>query len=306
MLKQNKITGVNIEVFCQKWLDKYIIILYYGGMNPEILETIGLNKTQAKTYMTLVEKGELTPPEIAEFTGESRTNSYMVLDSLAELELIEKIEKGKKLSYRVNNPIAIEKLSEKKRQSVIEAETKVKQAMPTLLSYFYSFTERPGVRLFEGADGLKEIYRDILRTKKTLYLIRGFQNVEVLGKGFIEKFIAQRVKLGIKVIALTPKHTDANTDPDQDKEWLMERTWVDTSLYKEPVEINIYGSKIAIASFGGEVMGVIIDSPQMAKALKELFVLISLGASSHPDGVPASGPTEQKTPLPQGVSEKSL
>ena len=45
----------------------------------------------------------------------------------------------------------------------------VKQSMPQMLSYFYSFTEKPGIRLLQGEEGLKEIYQDTLRTKKDIF-----------------------------------------------------------------------------------------------------------------------------------------
>ena len=51
-------------------------------MTPDLLTEIGLNKTQAKLYLTLIESGALLPSELADKTEEKRTNSYMVLEQL--------------------------------------------------------------------------------------------------------------------------------------------------------------------------------------------------------------------------------
>lgn len=41
-------------------------------MTPDLLKTIGLTDSQAKTYLLLIEKGELSPPEVSKLSGESR------------------------------------------------------------------------------------------------------------------------------------------------------------------------------------------------------------------------------------------
>lgn len=246
-------------------------------MTPQLLEEIGLNNSQAKVYLCLIEMGALTPPQVADEAKENRTNAYMVLEQLEKLGLAEKVSHAKKLTYQATNPINLEKVSEKRRKEVMDAELRVKQAMPTMLSYYYNFTEKPGVRIYEGAEALKEIYQDILRTKQTLYLIGGnkLEVERVVGESYIKKFIAKRVQLGINVVAITPDTPSSNKDPNQDKEWLYHRTWIPKNLYDEAVEIDVYGNKVAFISFGEEVFGTIIDSPQIAQAMRKLIIITS-------------------------------
>ena len=49
-------------------------------MSPEttILRKAGLTESQAKGYLALIEHGALSPAELAEKTGENRTNGYMI------------------------------------------------------------------------------------------------------------------------------------------------------------------------------------------------------------------------------------
>lgn len=247
-------------------------------MDSEFLINLGLTEAQANAYIVLVENGKLTPPQLSKSTGENRTNAYMLLDKLVELDLAKKLEGTSKATYRPLNPSNLEELVKKSRQEALKREETVKQAMPELLSFFYTHSEQPGVRFFQGKNGILEMYDDILRTGKTLHLVRGATDKEVVGQAELEKFINKRVEKQIRVKALTPVHGDANREPEQDKQWLMERTWVNTDLYSEPVEIDIYGDKVAFMSFGNEAIGIIIESPQIAESMRKLFDLMLKGA----------------------------
>jgi sugar-specific transcriptional regulator TrmB len=244
-------------------------------MNPELLQHLGLSPSQAQTYLKLIEKGELTPPEVSKITGESRTNAYMILQRLEDLNLVEKVKAAKKLTYQPLNPIALERLAEEQRAETAQVENQVKHAMPQMLSYFYSFTEKPGIRLLQGLEGIKEIYKDTLRTKKDIYFLRTPSEVETLGSEYFSRYKQKRAQLGITTYAFTQETTQAQKYAADDKLNKMVRTWVSPEEYDAPVEINVYGDKVAFLAYGEEVMGVIVQSPAIAESMRQLLKLIS-------------------------------
>ena len=260
---------------CQMLIDNTYINCYNTTMNLDLLEQLGLNTAQAKAYLTLITKGAQTPPKLAERIEESRTNAYMVLERLEELGLVEQVPSKKQLTYQANNPIALEKLSQQKRQELTEVEQKVKTSMPALLSYFYTYSEKPGIRFFEGVDGVTSINNDILRTGQDIKIVRSPSASLTKTTGdpkARDKFIAKRVKLGIRAQAITP------TPPRQDgrdERQLYTRHFIGENRYSAPVEITIYGQKVALISYGEEVMGMIIDSPQIAEAFNQMFDIMS-------------------------------
>lgn len=245
-------------------------------MNPELLQQLGLTKSQATIYLKLIEKGELSPPMVAKLSGETRSNAYMILQKLEELGLVEKLEKTKKISYQPLNPIALERLAEEKRVSAAKVENQLKQAMPQVLSYFYSFTEKPGIRLLQGVEGLKEIYKDTLRTRQDIYFMRTpSADKELLGDEYFEQYKKKRAELGITTYAYTTDIPQARRAARaQDKANKMIRAWIKLEDYSAPVEINAYGDKVAFLSYGEEVMGVIIQSPTIAESMRQVFKLI--------------------------------
>ena len=97
-------------------------------MNPEtntpgitILRKAGLTESQAKGYLALIEHGDLSPAELAEKTGESRTNGYMICEKLEQLGLATKKD-GQKAIYSANHPSNVELLAEKRRKVLMRNE----------------------------------------------------------------------------------------------------------------------------------------------------------------------------------------
>jgi sugar-specific transcriptional regulator TrmB len=242
-------------------------------MTPQLLEQIGLTKGQASVYISLIEKGELSPPEVAGLTGESRTNAYMILQRLEELSLIERKNNVKRVIYQPLNPIALEALVEKKRLETSEIEQQVKHSMPQMLSYFYSFTEKPGIRLLQGLEGIKEIYTDTLRTKQDIYFVRTSEEVKYLGEDYFKSYKKKRAELGITTYAFTigPATLKKTLYDDVNK---MVRTWINPEDYTAPVEINIYGDKVAYLVYGEEVMGVIIQSAFISECMRQILNIL--------------------------------
>ncbi len=247
-------------------------------MNEGLLTQIGLNSTQAKAYLALVRHGPLTPPQLAKKTGETRTNAYAVLDRLVELGLAKKTELKSKLVYRVENPVALENLVRQDRDAALARERLIQNSMPMLLSYFYTYSEQPGVRFYQGVDGIKKIYSDTLRTGKDIHLLRSLHDQDVMPTEFYRDYTLQRASLGIKTYMLNPiGHKNSLTDRDFEK-LNITHAEIPAGAYAAPVEINIYGDKVALISFGQEIMGTIIESPQIAQSMQQLLDLAWSGA----------------------------
>ncbi len=253
-------------------------------MNEQLLTDIGLNPTQAKAYLALVRYGSLSPPELAKKTGETRTNAYTVLDRLVELGLAKRSEVKKKFVYRVENPVALEKLVKQDRDAALAREKLVKDSMPALLNFFYTYSEQPGVKFYQGVQGIKDIYQDMLRTGQEIYLVRSLHDQDTMTTDFFAEYRRKRAKLGLQTYMLSPSghpNTIRNIDADALKIFQVD---LPKDSYTAPVEMDIYGNKVAMISFGEEAMGTIIESPQIARAMKQIFTLARLGAeSSKPD-----------------------
>lgn len=244
-------------------------------MNVQILEDIGLTKVQATAYICLVDNGTLTAPALATRIGESRTNGYKVLDKLVELGLATKQEHNKKYTYAATSPTALEQFVRSQAEQVRTKERQLSTELPHMLDYFFARSERPSIRYFQGKEGLRQIFADMLQTGRDIYLLRSPDDINFYDEAFFAEFRKKRALLGINTYALTVDVPTATHDLEADFQNKFHRTWLDPKAYTAPVEWNIYGNKVALTSYGEEAMGIIIESPQIAESFRQVFQLVS-------------------------------
>lgn len=244
-------------------------------MELNILMKAGLTESQAKGYLALIENGDLSPAGLAKITGETRTNAYAIADKLVGYGLAIKKD-GQKAIYTANHPSALEALAERRRKLLVKNEQDVKQGLSPLIDLFYAHNELPGTRTLQGIDGIKEVHDDILSTQKNTYLIRSVADSVVLGSDYFHDYRIKRAKLGIKTYALTPvtEHALKRSRSGEDEINLFHRVFLPGEAYTAPVDINVYGDKVAFISFGETQMATIINSPTIAKAMRQIMILL--------------------------------
>lgn len=249
-----------------------------------IIRKAGLTESQAKGYAALIEAGALSPIALAEQIGESRTNGYMICDKLETLGLASKKDSAK-ATYTPNHPSALEALAEKRRKVLVRNEQEVKQHISPLIDLFYAHSELPGTRTLQGIEGIKDVYDDTLRTGKDIYLLRTTADEADLGVSYLNDYREKRAEAGIHTYALTPDTPEGRKylESGEDDAMLFHRTFLPSSAYTAPVEIDIYGHKTALISFGKTQMATIIDSAPIAEAMRQLFMLIT-SLLEHPTG----------------------
>lgn len=257
-------------------------------MDIQLLEDIGLTKPQAAAYRALVARSNSTAPSIAADIGESRSNTYKVLDKLCELGLATKDTTGTKVQYLPANPGALERLVQEQAAAAHSRKRKLNAAMPDLLSFFFSHSEQPAIRYFQGKTGIERIFGDMLRTGQDIYLLRSPADVAFYNEAFFAVFRKKRAKLGITTYALTPNVPSAVHDAAADRKHNFLRTWLGSDEYTANVEWDIYGDKIALISYGDEAMGLIIESKQMAESFRQVFTILK-SAKAAASGLPGQG-----------------
>lgn len=246
-------------------------------MNAELLQQIGLTPSQAKAYLELVKTGSLTPPQLAARTGESRTACYMSLGKLVEIGLAEEIEGAKKQTYTPTSPSVLNDILARRRKELAEIESKYRDQLPNMLSYYYTYRGKPGVRFYEGKKGLQEIYKDHLRTREYVHVLRTPADVEFGDVLF--NYLDKRVALGVGSDMLSPaEETAQHYAKENDQRLQRTSTWFPPQFYSAPVEISIYGKKVSMISFGEEAVGIIVESPQVAEAMRQLYAMAKVGA----------------------------
>ena len=246
------------------------------------LLSLGLSEKEAKLYLTLLEVGANPVSSIARKAGITRTTAYAALETLKEKGLVSVIEKGGIQQYA---PVAPEKLEEFAKHQQVKAEEnyqKIKKIVPELKSLTGDLVMAPKVKYFEGAEGIKTIYKDTIdvlkafpKNKRIKYSYSSAPEVDSGLRGFLDNYIASRKKNGVLSKSILPESKRSRAYQKNAKKNLVEARIMDADIRMEfDSEVCIYGDKVAIMSLKNDRLhGVIIESPEIASTQRAIFNL---------------------------------
>jgi sugar-specific transcriptional regulator TrmB len=249
----------------------------------ESLFAAGIQGTLAKAYIALLDVEAVSPSKFARTIGESRPNTYKLLDELVERGLAKRFDVGKKLHYQAESPAHLLTLARERKDALEAEESQLKSAVPNLMKAYYKNHEQPGVRFYQGKEGIKEIYLEQIEVGEPIRFMKTRADIEFFGFKFMHEIRMLAPQAGIERNAFTPDAPEVPIDVEEsDKRHLLERTWYLQDDYTAPVEWSVYGNKVSIISFGKEAIGMVIDSPQIAESLRQMFTLLDEGIKRRP------------------------
>ena len=279
-------------------------------MDESILQEAGLTKAEAKIYAILVTNSPCPPPKLADLAHESRTNTYKLLDSLQEKGLVSRDDSQKKLRYWANNPSTLLDNLKQKRTNMEAAEKRFQDSLPALIDEYFKHSEQPSIRYFHGVEGVRQVYQDQLDDAKPITFTMSFGIRNFYGEQGMHMIRNEFPKRGIQRHAFYPDvaHKFEPGEPtvpidESDRLMLLRRTWVDADDLKSPVEWSVYGDKVSIISLGTEVIGMIIESPQIASSLREIFDLLDRKIRKAP-GYNKLPKNLLRTKMPESIKKK--
>lgn len=124
----------------------------------EKLQEAGLTGNEAKVYLELLKKGELSANHIAKNVGMDRTLSYTVLNHLIEKGQVNYVIKQAKKYFRVSDPVNLLNPLKKKQVLIIDLISDLKKIKKTE-------EVKQEVDIYEGKDGLRTFYRLFFKYK---------------------------------------------------------------------------------------------------------------------------------------------
>ena len=235
------------------------------------LQSFGLSDKETTVYVGLLEMGRGTVTQISRKAGINRTTGYDILASLANKGLVNISGKEPKSEYAVEPPEAIIKFLKHRQEETAEQIKKAEELVPEL-RLVHATQNRPKIKFYEGAEGLRTVYEDTLTSHEP---IRAYANVDDMHKGLPNYFPAyykRRAEKNIAIRAIVPKTPSGEDRAAHDTEEKREIAFVPPDTYYFSPEINIYDNKIMVASWR-EKLGVIIESAEIADAMKKIYEL---------------------------------
>jgi HTH-type transcriptional regulator, sugar sensing transcriptional regulator len=166
----------------------------------ELLEEIGLTKSEIKVYLALLELGSTTTGKIVENSKASSSKIYEILDKLINKGLASYIIKSGTKYFEAADPKRILDYLQEKQTKLKKQTKEIKELIPELELKQKLSEERSETLVFKGIKGAETAFNDILTTlsKGEELIAIGFSEVHQQFQNFLINFHQKRAKLGIK------------------------------------------------------------------------------------------------------------
>ena len=243
----------------------------------EILKNLDLSDKESDVYLAVLALGKGIISDIARRARLKRTTAYEYVESLLQKGLICKTVGKKRIFYCVENPQKIPKLFEKKKQALDDKKRKMEKYIPELTSLFSASFSRPVVSFYEGKDGIKEIYLQIISTHKIIYSFFSPASVfKLFSFKENDELLKQLYENGGELRNLVER-SDKAVERLRKKEY---NSFVKNKLlpegFKFETDLLIVDDTVALISFKN-LVGVIIQDKAIAEMQKNIFDLIWKG-----------------------------
>jgi sugar-specific transcriptional regulator TrmB len=235
----------------------------------EQLHTLGLNEKQAKCYLALTELGQATAYQIAQIAKLKRSITYVILDELRKKGLALKVPHPKKQLFIPKPPHELFAEYEEKFRNA-------KRILPELLAAANSKNKKVHVLYYEGKGGIHESlkYKEQLVHNKELLAFYGKKTdtrtpISPVYEEYSKKLFVQ----GVTVRGFAPRHISLKKYRALDKKFNSEVVTLNDKEYSSEISIEIIDSFVRISLYK-DAQAVIIDNPDFAKTMREVFEML--------------------------------
>lgn len=180
----------------------------------------------------------------------------------------------------LRTPAVLRKLIEKEEDEIEKAKKESDGKISKMLSSFNLLEGKPNISFYEGVEGVKKLYEDILIEKKDMLLIRSIKDIynPELQK-LLHKQRIRQSKHGIKIKSVGPvgntvKEIDKEKLIKSDKRYFTERRILNMEEFGNESQIIIYGNKVAITSYDEHIITTIIESSSIKDTFKNIFKIL--------------------------------
>ncbi len=243
-------------------------------MNKDLFLQLGLTSSQAEILDYLYQVKNSKASIIARKIKRSRAIVYKDLEELLKLDVVEKTEKPKEVAtFKIKHPSYLKNLLEEKEALLNKNKDFLRCILPDLIGKYNLISDEPGIKTYEGIEGLKKIYEDILKEKDDLCIFAStFDRVVPELNELIDNQIIKQKKIGIKTRALVDsKDPILNANNSGKNENIELKTLENFSLR---TQIILYKNKTAITGLKTDLITVLIENDDISQTFRLLFDLL--------------------------------
>jgi sugar-specific transcriptional regulator TrmB len=227
------------------------------------LEYLGFTKNEVRVYLTLLRIGETTAGKLAKEAGLERTSTYNALNRLIKEGIVSYVIESSEKVFSPGKPESILGM-------IKEKEERAKLLIPKIASLAKYEKEKEHIQKFKGYAGIKTVLNDILNSCKQgeEYLVFGTESqISERLPVYAEIYVARKDKKKLKARMLI---RESLRKTGHKKSKYTEVRYVPANI-RSFSNINVYGNKVAILTWGSTPEAIIIDNKDNAETFRGYF-----------------------------------
>lgn len=233
------------------------------------LTQIGLTTNQAKIYLTALSEGESSITELARASNLKRATAHLVIEELEMKGLLSGTRRGKRRMFAAVHPRKLLQIAQ-------NTERRIEEVFPQLVALHTADTNKPKIQVFEGEEGVKQVYKDVydaISSRKEMLGYARIENLKNIPIALTEyKKVIRRVR--------NPKIRELHQGPNS-------RVWANDTkilrgdkheLRKIPdnfefgaTDTILFDDKVVMFSVSDNVFAIVIKSKEIYTTQKALF-----------------------------------
>lgn len=229
----------------------------------EILISLGLTDKESKVYLAATEVGTQPVSAIGQAAKINRVTTYDILEKLKQKGLVSYFTKKKIKYFTATNPETLLEEFEKRTNNLRTSIPKFKRLTGEI--------SHPRVRYFEGIEGIKAIYADTLTSKTEILNYANSSEIRKQWPNYDTEYVENRAKKKIYLRGVSPKDKAGEIVHSEDQKYYREIRLIPAGEFNFTNEIHIYDDKVAIISFKDELIGMILESIEIANSQRAIF-----------------------------------
>ncbi|MDD5039630.1 MAG: helix-turn-helix domain-containing protein [Patescibacteria group bacterium] len=234
-----------------------------------LLSTVGLEPKEALVYEALLGLGKTGIGQLLNRVPYKRGNTYVLVYSLIKKGLVAEIEEHGRKVFVVEPPDRLMALVEERQKDTARQQQTLDRALPDLLSRYRLAMNKPGVRYFEGREGIIKIYEELLANNLPIDSIEEKGDLVAYLPDYAPEYVRKRIAKKLFNRVISPDSNSLNkTDPAK----FIEARLAPAARFPFRMDIKISGNKVSLITFQKEdAVGVLIDNPEIAANFHILF-----------------------------------
>lgn len=245
--------------------------------NSKITESLiefGLTDAEAEVYQAALALGARPASVIAQNVGLKRAHTYNVLRGLMEKGIVQEFEKRGIKHFTCSPPSSLISVLENRERELILQKQRLEQILPELKKLQNPLSAQPRVRFYQGFDGLREVYDDMLRTENSEILALvdlkyTWTAVGPDGLDYVVGFIKRREKRNIVWRGICVGSSESDAQVKMRPSHLRAMKLIEGISC--PAEISVYGSRVAFTSTHNELIGIIVENEPIAETIRSVL-----------------------------------